>query len=57
MGHLIPAGTGFPIHKNADFEMTVEEPEPVKEEPETPEGEEAAIPSDDETPAAEASGE
>jgi len=34
MGHLIPAGTGFPTHKNSDFEMTVEEPEPIQ--PETP---------------------
>jgi len=34
LGHLIPAGTGFPVHKNSDFEMTVEEPEPVVEEKE-----------------------
>ncbi|MGC6425492.1 MAG: DNA-directed RNA polymerase subunit beta' [Akkermansiaceae bacterium] len=34
MGHLIPAGTGFPTHKNSEFEMTVEEPEPVVEETE-----------------------
>jgi len=32
MGHLIPAGTGFPTHKNSDFEITVEEPEPIVEE-------------------------
>lgn len=37
MGHLIPAGTGFPSHKETDFEFTVEEPEPVVEEP-SPEG-------------------
>ncbi len=29
MGHLIPAGTGFDIHRDADFEFTVEEPEPI----------------------------
>jgi DNA-directed RNA polymerase subunit beta' len=29
MGHLIPAGTGFPIHREAEFEFTVEEPEPI----------------------------
>jgi len=34
LGHLIPAGTGFPVHKSSDFEMTVEEPEPVAPEPE-----------------------
>ena len=34
MGHLIPAGTGFPTHKNSDFDITVEEPELVVEEPE-----------------------
>ena len=50
LGHLIPAGTGFPTHKNSEFEMTVEEPAPVVEEPEAgAEGEEV--------PAAEASGE
>jgi hypothetical protein len=26
MGHLIPAGTGFPSHKNTSFEFTVDEP-------------------------------
>jgi DNA-directed RNA polymerase subunit beta' len=58
LGHLIPAGTGFPVHKSSDFEMTVEEPEPVKEEPETPEGEEITPPSElANTPPAEASGE
>jgi DNA-directed RNA polymerase subunit beta' len=31
MGHLIPAGTGFPTHKNSRFEFTVEEPAPVEE--------------------------
>ena len=34
LGHLIPAGTGFPTHKYSEFEMTVEEPAPVVEEPE-----------------------
>ena len=34
MGHLIPAGTGFPTHKNSDFDITVEEPELVVEETE-----------------------
>jgi DNA-directed RNA polymerase subunit beta' len=29
MGHLIPAGTGFPCHRDSEFEFTVEEPEPV----------------------------
>ena len=28
MGHLIPAGTGFPCHRDSEFEFTVEEPEP-----------------------------
>ncbi|GAA5495518.1 DNA-directed RNA polymerase subunit beta' [Rubritalea halochordaticola] len=32
MGHLIPAGTGFPKHKETRFEFTVEEPEPIVEE-------------------------
>jgi DNA-directed RNA polymerase subunit beta' len=35
MGHLIPAGTGFDRHREAEFEFTVEEPEPVVVEPET----------------------
>jgi len=48
LGHLIPAGTGFPVHKNSDFEMTVEEPEPVVEEKEDEGGD---------IPKAEASGE
>ena len=52
LGHLIPAGTGFPVHKNSDFEMMVEEPEPVVEE--TAEG---GIPPEGEAPKAEASGE
>jgi DNA-directed RNA polymerase subunit beta' len=38
MGHLIPAGTGFPQHKESRFEFTVEEPAPVVDE--VPEGEE-----------------
>ena len=29
MGHLIPAGTGFHCHRDAEFEFTVEEPEPI----------------------------
>jgi DNA-directed RNA polymerase subunit beta' len=29
MGHLIPAGTGFHHHREAEFEFTVEEPEPI----------------------------
>jgi len=29
MGHLIPAGTGFPCHREREFEFTVEEPEPI----------------------------
>ena len=57
LGHLIPAGTGFPVHKSSDFEMTVEEPEPVREEPETPEGEEITPPSEVVDSPAEASGE
>ena len=34
MGHLIPAGTGFHQHRDTQIEFTVEEPEPVKPEPE-----------------------
>jgi len=34
LGHLIPAGTGFPIHKASDFDIMVEEPEPAVEAPE-----------------------
>jgi len=29
MGHLIPAGSGFHCHRDATFEFTVEEPEPI----------------------------
>jgi len=29
MGHLIPAGSGFHCHREAEFEFTVEEPEPI----------------------------
>jgi len=29
MGHLIPAGSGFHIHKDVEVELTVDEPEPV----------------------------
>ena len=43
MGHLIPAGTGFPQHKESRFEFTVEEPAPIAEETEGEgEGEEGA---------------
>ncbi|MFM2242074.1 MAG: DNA-directed polymerase subunit beta, partial [Verrucomicrobiota bacterium] len=34
MGHLIPAGTGFDRHRDSEIEFTVEEPEPIFEEPE-----------------------
>ena len=40
MGHLIPAGTGFPCHRDSEFEFTVEEPEPVVHVRETIEEEE-----------------
>ena len=36
MGHLIPAGSGFHIHKEVDVELTVEEPEPIIEADEAP---------------------
>jgi DNA-directed RNA polymerase subunit beta' len=50
LGHLIPAGTGCPLHRDSDFEMTVEEPAPLVEDAEaTAEGEDA--------PTAEAAGE
>ena len=39
MGHLIPAGTGFPTHKESEFEFTVEEPDPIVFEEEGAEGE------------------
>jgi DNA-directed RNA polymerase subunit beta' len=43
MGHLIPAGTGFETHREAEFEFTVEEPEPVQhEEPSFEEDEDMA---------------
>ena len=29
MGRPIPAGTGFYHHREAEFEFTVEEPEPI----------------------------
>ncbi|MGB1129302.1 MAG: DNA-directed RNA polymerase subunit beta', partial [Haloferula sp.] len=47
MGHLIPAGTGFDCHRESEIEFTVEEPEPVFEEPEKAEGEDG-----DDAPAA-----
>lgn len=40
MGHLIPAGTGFPTHRDVEFEFTVEEPEPILPVVETVEDEE-----------------
>jgi DNA-directed RNA polymerase subunit beta' len=54
LGHLIPAGTGFPVHKNSDFEMTIEEPEPVVEKSE---GEDGEPTPEGEAPKAEAAGE
>ncbi|MDX1680610.1 MAG: DNA-directed RNA polymerase subunit beta', partial [Akkermansiaceae bacterium] len=42
MGHLIPAGTGFPTHKESEFEFTVEEPDPIVLEEEGEEGAEGA---------------
>jgi DNA-directed RNA polymerase subunit beta' len=42
MGHLIPAGSGFDCHREADIEFTVEEPEPIFI-PKEPEGDEIAI--------------
>ena len=42
MGHLIPAGTGFYHHREAEFEFTVEEPEPVVAAKETFEDDEDA---------------
>ena len=38
MGHLIPAGTGFPCHREREFEFTVEEPEPIVHRPRTRRG-------------------
>ena len=42
MGHLIPAGSGFDCHRDADIEFTVEEPEPIFI-PKEPQGDEIAI--------------
>ena len=42
MGHLIPAGTGFYHHREAEFEFTVEEPEPIVAPKETFEDDEDA---------------
>jgi DNA-directed RNA polymerase subunit beta' len=42
MGHLIPAGSGFDCHREAEIEFTVEEPEPIFI-PKEPEGDEMAI--------------
>ncbi|MGD7654559.1 MAG: DNA-directed RNA polymerase subunit beta', partial [Verrucomicrobiales bacterium] len=48
MGHLIPAGTGFPTHRDTEIEFTVEEPEPIIEEAPVPaiseDGEPAPLP-------------
>ena len=43
MGHLIPAGTGFDRHRDSEIEFTVEEPEPIIEEPIANEGEESIM--------------
>ncbi|MGA0845603.1 MAG: DNA-directed RNA polymerase subunit beta', partial [Luteolibacter sp.] len=48
MGHLIPAGTGFPIHRDSEFEFTVEEPEPIVQT-ETPEGVESSSEPEEDT--------
>ncbi|WP_193212448.1 DNA-directed RNA polymerase subunit beta' [Luteolibacter marinus] len=47
MGHLIPAGSGFDCHRDAEIEFTVEEPEPifVAEEEENADGENAVVES------------
>ena len=42
MGHLIPAGTGFPCHRDSEFEFTVEEPEPIAPVRETVDDDEEA---------------
>ena len=42
MGHLIPAGTGFHTHRDSEFEFTVEEPEPIIEEAECFDDDDAA---------------
>ncbi|MFK7910876.1 MAG: DNA-directed RNA polymerase subunit beta', partial [Akkermansiaceae bacterium] len=59
MGHLIPAGTGFHQHRDTEIKFTVEEPEPVKEEPEEGENPESGSEGDEapkaETPTEEAS--
>ena len=53
MGHLIPAGTGFHQHRDANIEFTVEEPEPIQEEPAegeaTAEGEVSESPKTEDT--------
>jgi len=46
MGHLIPAGTGFPAHKESSIQFNVEEPEPVFTE-EASEGAEGDAPAAD----------
>jgi DNA-directed RNA polymerase subunit beta' len=40
MGHQIPAGTGFPCHRDSEFEFTVEEPEPIVQTEESVEDQE-----------------
>jgi len=56
LGHLIPAGTGFPDHKDSEFEMTVEEPAPIVEEDDS-EGAQEGEPGDVAVEVPEASGE
>jgi len=43
MGHLIPAGSGFETHRDAEIEFTVEEPEPIA--PEEPDEAEETVES------------
>ncbi|MEM9237810.1 MAG: DNA-directed RNA polymerase subunit beta', partial [Verrucomicrobiota bacterium] len=47
MGHLIPAGTGFDCHRDSEIEFTVEEPEPIVQEEEGGEGDDAPQPVGD----------
>ena len=53
-GSPYPCWNRIPVHKNSDFEITVEEPEPVVEKPE---GEEGETLSEGEAPKVEAAGE
>jgi hypothetical protein len=43
---LIPAGTGFPCHRDSEFEFTVEEPDPIVQVDEY--GDEGGIPEGEE---------